>query len=161
MSGQPTFPGIAVSAPGDLQHHIDSQRWERLWLWASERVNPIVVKEVRQSLKSKQFTVSFGLTLIAAVGWTLIAISMMVPRIFYMPAGVPLLSWLLLYLGRSVDGHHSFGRLFVADQQKPKTVRLNCSAFRPCRRSRSSTGKWHRPACRFCCIYQPWHRPLY
>ncbi len=71
---------------------VPQRGWERVWLWASERVNPIVIKEVRQSLKSKQFTISFGLTLIAAVGWTLIAISMMVPRIFYMPAGVPLLA---------------------------------------------------------------------
>ncbi len=66
--------------------------WERVWLWFSERINPIVVKEVRQSLKSKQFTISFGLTLIAAVGWTLIAISLMVPRIYYMPGGLPLLA---------------------------------------------------------------------
>ncbi len=79
----------------DFRHRITDppkQGWETWWLWTSERINPIVVKEVRQSLKSKQFTISFGLTLIAAVGWTLIAISLMVPRIFYMPAGIPLLS---------------------------------------------------------------------
>ena len=45
--------------------------WERAWVWLSERANPIVVKEIRQSLKSKQFTISFGLTLIASMGWTL------------------------------------------------------------------------------------------
>ncbi len=66
--------------------------WERMWVWASERINPIVVKEVRQSLKSKQFTISYGLTLVAAVGWTLLAISLMVPRIFYMPGGLALLA---------------------------------------------------------------------
>ncbi len=79
----------------DFRHRITDPPqpgWETWWLWASERINPIVVKEVRQSLKSKQFTISFGLTLIAAVSWTLIAISLMVPRIFYMPAGIPLLS---------------------------------------------------------------------
>lgn len=78
-----------------LEHRmieIPEKGWEKLWLWASERINPIVVKEVRQSLKSKQFTVSFGLTLVAAVGWTLIAISLMVPRVFFMPGGVQLLS---------------------------------------------------------------------
>ena len=100
MTGDlPTAPSPAAresnEPPGHLQHRIiaaPQRDWERLWLWASERVNPIVVKEVRQSLKSRQFTISFGLTLIAAVSWTLIAISMMVPRIFYMPAGVPLLT---------------------------------------------------------------------
>jgi hypothetical protein len=70
---------------GTLKHRIiddPQQGWEKWWLWANERINPIVVKEVRQSLKSKQFTISFGLTLVAAVSWTLIAISLMVPRIF-------------------------------------------------------------------------------
>lgn len=83
------------SEPSELQHRIieDPERgWEKWWLRANERINPIVVKEVRQSLKSRQFTIAFGLTLIVAVAWTLIAISLMVPRIFYIPAGVPLLS---------------------------------------------------------------------
>lgn len=71
---------------------LPEKLWERFWVWTSERINPIVVKEVRQSLKSKQFTVSFGLTLIASVSWTLIAISLMVPRIYYMPGGTPLLA---------------------------------------------------------------------
>lgn len=66
--------------------------WERLWLWGGERINPIVVKEVRQSLKSRQFTFSFGLTLIAAASWTLIAISLLVPKVYYMPGGIPLLA---------------------------------------------------------------------
>lgn len=82
-------------SPVGLEHRMiemPEKGWEKLWLWVSERINPIVVKEVRQSLKSKQFTVSFGLTLIAAVGWTLIAISLMVPRVFFMPGGVQLLS---------------------------------------------------------------------
>jgi hypothetical protein len=75
-----------------------SSRWEHLWVWASERMNPIVIKEVRQSLKSKQFTASFGLTLLAAVGWTFIAVSMMVPSIFYLPAGMELLTGFLCIL---------------------------------------------------------------
>ncbi len=69
-----------------------TKRWEQWWVWASELINPIVVKEVRQSLKSKQFTISFGLTLIAAISWTLLAISLLVPRIYYVPGGVTLLA---------------------------------------------------------------------
>ena len=78
-----------------LQHRIcedPSKLWERLWLWVTDRINPIVVKEVRQSLKSRQFTISFGLTLLAAISWTLFAVSIMVPRIYYVPAGLPLLT---------------------------------------------------------------------
>ncbi len=69
-----------------------SNKWDERWVWIGERLNPIVIKEVRQSLKSKQFTISFGLTLIAAVAWTLIAISLSVPRIYYLPGGTTLLA---------------------------------------------------------------------
>jgi hypothetical protein len=95
MSQASLMGPTSSSDEGSLKHRIiddPQQGWEKWWLWANERINPIVVKEVRQSLKSKQFTISFGLTLVAAVSWTLIAISLMVPRIFYMPAGIPLLS---------------------------------------------------------------------
>ena len=66
--------------------------WERLWLAAGERFNPIFVKEVRQSLKSQQFELSFGLTLLAAIAWTFIVVAMSVPRIYYIPGGVELLN---------------------------------------------------------------------
>ncbi|MGN6134837.1 MAG: ABC transporter permease [Aureliella sp.] len=66
--------------------------WEKLWQFGSERLNPILVKEVRQSLKSRQFEISFGLILLAAIGWTLLYIALSVPRIYYMPGGAELLS---------------------------------------------------------------------
>jgi hypothetical protein len=93
LSGEPTLIGNA-SDESSLHRicQIPERGWERLWLWATERINPIVVKEVRQSLKSRQFSISFGLTLIAAVSWTLIAIALMVPKIYYTPAGVQLLT---------------------------------------------------------------------
>jgi hypothetical protein len=76
----------------DSVHRIcqePKKSWERWWQWGSERLNPILVKEVRQSLKSRQFEISFGLTLIAAVGWTLLYMSFAVPRIYYMSGGGP------------------------------------------------------------------------
>lgn len=92
---QVTLSSGASDSARPFRHRIcevPEKGWEAAWLWTSERINPIVVKEVRQSLKSKEFTISFGLTLIAAVGWTIIAISMMVPRIYFTPGGVPLLA---------------------------------------------------------------------
>ena len=77
---------------------IPEKAWEKVWVWGSERINPIVVKEVRQSLKSKQFSISFGLTLLAAVAWTLIAISLMVPRVYYVPGGATLLTGFFVIL---------------------------------------------------------------
>ena len=43
-------------------------RWTDFW---SERFNPILVKETRQALKSRQFVWSFFLLLLAVVVWTL------------------------------------------------------------------------------------------
>lgn len=86
--------GDAPGATGTLQHRMlenPKETWERCWVWASERANPIVVKEVRQSLKSKQFTFAFGATLLAAIGWTVLAVSLGVPRIYYVPSGATLL----------------------------------------------------------------------
>lgn len=77
-------------ADADSVHRIcqePKQTWERWWQWGGERLNPILVKEVRQSLKSRQFEISFGLTLLAAVGWTLLYMSFAVPRIYYVPGG--------------------------------------------------------------------------
>lgn len=93
LSGEP--PLLTDALEGGSTHRIcqiPEKGWERLWLWGTERINPIVVKEVRQSLKSRQFTIAFGLTLIAAISWTLIAISLMVPKIYYSPGGVQLLT---------------------------------------------------------------------
>ncbi|MFK7736387.1 MAG: ABC transporter permease [Pirellulaceae bacterium] len=91
----------ATSLMGDgpsgyaLEHRMletPKKSWEKWWVWASERANPIVVKEVRQSLKSRQFSISFGFTLLAAVGWTILSISLGVPRILYVPGGALLLT---------------------------------------------------------------------
>ncbi len=64
-----------------------TRNWEVWWQRGGELLNPILVKEVRQALKSRQFEVSFGLTLLAAVCWTFLFMSFNVPRIFYVPGG--------------------------------------------------------------------------
>jgi hypothetical protein len=92
---QVTLSGDTSSPPTTVDNRIckePTRDWEAWWVWGSEQLNPIVVKEVRQSLKSKQFTISFGLTLIAAVAWTLFAVSLSVPRIYFMPSGETLLA---------------------------------------------------------------------
>ena len=86
---------IDESVDIDSVHRISQdpvRTWEKWWQRGGEWLNPILVKEVRQALKSRQFEVSFGLTLLAAIGWTLLFMSMNVPRIFYVPsAGTELL----------------------------------------------------------------------
>jgi ABC-type transport system involved in multi-copper enzyme maturation permease subunit len=64
--------------------------WGRVDCWlerAGERLNPILVKEARQALKSRQFVITFGLLLICGLGWSLIGVSMLMPGIYYAASG--------------------------------------------------------------------------
>jgi hypothetical protein len=54
-----------------------------------DRINPILVKESRQALKSKQFTITFGLLLLCGWGWSLIACGLMAERLDYGGAAIP------------------------------------------------------------------------
>jgi hypothetical protein len=56
----------------------------------NQRLNPILVKEARQALKSKQFTVTFTLVLAAAWGWTMLGVAMVGPSIYYGSSGMEL-----------------------------------------------------------------------
>jgi hypothetical protein len=72
--------------------------WQRWWSWLSERANPIVVKEARQSLNSRQFTLCFAITLIAVLTWTLFAIVIQLPQMYYVPGGQLMLSGFMVIL---------------------------------------------------------------
>jgi hypothetical protein len=52
-----------------------------------DRLNPILVKEARQAMKSRQFVVTFSLLLICGWLWTLLFIVAGLPAIYYAPAG--------------------------------------------------------------------------
>jgi hypothetical protein len=58
---------------------------------ATERVtsvlNPILVKEARQSLKSKQFLITFFCLLAASCAWTIMGIVFNAPDVYYIPSG--------------------------------------------------------------------------
>lgn len=45
--------------------------------WLSDRLNPILVKETRQALKSKQFMITFALLLSCCWGWSIIGVALM------------------------------------------------------------------------------------
>ncbi|MEM7476885.1 MAG: hypothetical protein AAF483_18020 [Planctomycetota bacterium] len=118
----------------DFEHRmldIPERGWEGWWVALSEKVNPIVIKELRQSLKSRQFTMSFGLTLIAAVGWTLLAISLTVPRIYYAPGGPTLLAgyFIILILPLMVILPFSAFRSLSAETEESTFELLSISAL--------------------------------
>jgi hypothetical protein len=68
-------------------------RVERFLVYASDWLNPILVKETRQALKSFQFTTTFVLLLVACWVVTIGGVAVIGPRIFYSADGGTLLFW--------------------------------------------------------------------
>ncbi|RCS54315.1 hypothetical protein DTL42_03995 [Bremerella cremea] len=81
LSNEQAQPEPADSPSGWWQK-ID-ERLESL----GEYLNPILVKETRQSLKSRQFAITFGLVLITSWIWSVMAIYLRYPGILYSPDG--------------------------------------------------------------------------
>jgi len=65
--------------------------WDRRLMKWSRWVNPILVKETRQALKSKQFSFTLILLTIVVLAWSILAIVSMIPSIYYASNGAPLL----------------------------------------------------------------------
>lgn len=79
------------AAESPTQRESWLKRWDAFLEWGSEYLNPILVKETRQALKSKQFAITFTLVLLAGWVWSLVAIIMRSPGIAYAPDGPVLL----------------------------------------------------------------------
>src|SRR5215475_13221307 len=52
-----------------------------------DRLNPILVKEARQAMKSRQFVVTFSMLLICGWLWTVVFVLSGYPAIYYVPVG--------------------------------------------------------------------------
>ena len=82
MSTESTLPAASVEPSPPVASPI----WERLdnllerW---GEKLNPILVKETRQALKSKQFTITFGLLLLAGWAWSFLGAVFIGSSIYY------------------------------------------------------------------------------
>ncbi len=66
---------VADKSPADTAN----SGWDRMDGWVErigDRLNPILVKEARQALKSRQFLVTFSLLLFCGVGWSFIVVSL-------------------------------------------------------------------------------------
>ncbi|QDS93462.1 ABC-2 family transporter protein [Roseimaritima multifibrata] len=66
-------------------------RWEASCERLGDSLNPILVKETRQSLKSRQFLVTFSLLLLASFGWSVVGSMMLMPGLYYRPSAAPML----------------------------------------------------------------------
>jgi hypothetical protein len=74
LSPQAAGRGPAGNLAGALERFLGT---------VSERLNPILVKETRQSLKSRQFVVTFFLLLIAGWIWSLAGVALMGQEVLY------------------------------------------------------------------------------
>ena len=79
---QPTSPFASDSTSKSSWSFVDA-----IANRVGDTLNPILVKEARQALKSRQFTASFWLILLFAVGWSFVGISLLMPRVYYFPSG--------------------------------------------------------------------------
>jgi len=81
-----------IEDAADADEHLSGWRkfeWqlERL----AERLNPILIKEARQALKSRQFVVTFSLLLGFGWGWTFLGVGLWHETVFYGALGVEML----------------------------------------------------------------------
>ncbi|MEM1227310.1 MAG: ABC transporter permease [Planctomycetota bacterium] len=78
----------------DSNQHTHHRVIDAIDAWAikaGDRINPILIKETRQALKSRQFLVTFSTLLVAALGWTIIGSLSMMPQIYTTPSAPRLL----------------------------------------------------------------------
>ncbi len=68
----------------------------------NQRLNPILVKEARQALKSKQFAITFTLVLVAAWAWTMLGVAMVGPSIYYGSHGMTLFAGYFVILAAAL-----------------------------------------------------------
>ncbi len=87
-----TILGESPAAPRWLRF-VD--RWAT---WAGDALNPILVKETRQALKSRQFVVTFSLLLFAALAWSIAGSLLLMPRIYFLPSAPTMLTGYYLVL---------------------------------------------------------------
>jgi hypothetical protein len=89
LAGGDIVATAELSKP-QIEHDSLAQLWatiEALLDRAGDALNPILVKEARQAMKSRQFVVTFSLLLIFGWLWTVLFIAFGVPAIFFAPVG--------------------------------------------------------------------------
>lgn len=78
---------LAAAESDDRAAPSRAVRWwaavERWLAWSGDRLNPILVKETRQALKSRQFVITFALLLLCTWGWSIIGMAVAGPEIYY------------------------------------------------------------------------------
>lgn len=96
-----TVPPTTLSEAATVGERTGSRpsKWARGWNWiegrltaVAERANPILVKETRQALKSRQFTITFMVVLLLCWIASFVGIAWVGPQIYYAAAGPGMLA---------------------------------------------------------------------
>lgn len=81
---------LADAQPAEVGAAVPPTPWERfeaLLARLSDRLNPILVKEARQALRSRQFTTTFMLMLAAGWAWSILGLALLGPAAYYNAEG--------------------------------------------------------------------------
>ncbi|MCA9216733.1 MAG: hypothetical protein KDB27_26875 [Planctomycetales bacterium] len=93
MSSSDASDAIIVADPIDeSKTRSFLNQVESVLINLADYLNPILVKEARQALKSRSFTFTFTALLICAWGWSFLGTIAQMPRIYYAPSGLSLLA---------------------------------------------------------------------
>lgn len=110
----------------DPSADVESGFWIRIDDWCErigDSLNPILVKETRQALKSRQFVMTFSVLLFAALAWTVVGSLTLMPQIYTQPSAprlligyyivlaIPMLMVVPLAAYRSLEGEIDDGTL--------------------------------------------------
>ena len=108
-------------------------KFESLLDRCSDWINPILVKESRQALKSRQFLFTFQLLLLASWVWSLLGIALRSPGIFYVPGGRFMLIgyFLILNLPLMIIIPFAAFRSLAAEREDGTYELLSISTLRP------------------------------
>ena len=104
------------------------------WLaWVGDRINPILVKEGRQALKSRQFVTTFSLVLFFAWGWTLVGAAMTGPEARYSGGGQEMFIGYYVILGLALLVVVPFGafRSLLAEREEQTYESVAITTLRP------------------------------
>ncbi|MFK8114162.1 MAG: ABC transporter permease [Rubripirellula sp.] len=77
---------------------------DRLGQRVADWLNPILIKEARQSLKSRQFLITFFCLLAASCFWTIVGVVSNAPDVYFVPTGADLMTGYYLVLAIPLIG---------------------------------------------------------
>ncbi|NUQ66217.1 MAG: ABC transporter permease [Pirellulales bacterium] len=98
---------------------------ERLLVRAGDRLNPILVKESRQALKSRQFVITFALVLIFGWVWSILGLGWLSPNAMYSNQGSGMFAGYYLILAFPLLVIVPFGAFrSLASEQEDRTYEL-------------------------------------